>query len=73
MSYLIRKLMKEDWPDVKRIYEAGLATGLATFETEAPSYEKWINQSSPACRLVYEKQPQVQGWCKVAGIFPEGV
>ncbi len=26
----------DDWPTVKAIYEAGIATGNATFETEAP-------------------------------------
>ena len=66
MSYTIRTLVKEDWPTVKRIYEDGLATGLATFETEVPSYEKWVNQTSPACRLVLEEQHQILGWCKLS-------
>lgn len=68
MTYTIRPLMKEDWPDVRRIYEAGLATGLATFETEVPSYEKWINHSSPACSLVFEEQHQILGWCRLSPI-----
>ncbi|HEY1688570.1 MAG TPA: GNAT family N-acetyltransferase [Solirubrobacteraceae bacterium] len=31
----------EDWPSVARIYEAGIAEGRATFESEVPSRERW--------------------------------
>ena len=31
----------EDWPAVRDIYEAGIATGNATFETAAPTWERW--------------------------------
>jgi len=34
----IRDLRPADWPDVARIYEEGIATGAATFETEVPSW-----------------------------------
>ena len=37
----IRPLLKSDWPDVVRIYAAGIATGNATFEREPPSWEDW--------------------------------
>lgn len=31
-----------DWPAVARIYAAGIASGNATFETEVPSWERWL-------------------------------
>lgn len=31
----------EDWPAVARIYQAGIDTGNATFESEVPSWERW--------------------------------
>ncbi|MGI2326742.1 GNAT family N-acetyltransferase [Planococcus sp. YIM B11945] len=68
MSQSIRTLIEEDWPAVKRIYEAGLATGLATFETDMPSYEEWANQAPPGCRLVLEEQHQILGWCKLSSV-----
>lgn len=68
MNCTIRTFIQEDWPAVKRIYEAGLATGLATFETKVPSYEKWNNQTASACRLVLEDRHQVVGWCKLAPV-----
>jgi phosphinothricin acetyltransferase len=37
----IRPLRPSDWPDVARIYDAGIATGYATFEREPPSWRDW--------------------------------
>jgi L-amino acid N-acyltransferase YncA len=31
----------EDWPEVARIYRAGIATGNATFESIVPDWERW--------------------------------
>jgi L-amino acid N-acyltransferase YncA len=31
----------EHWPHVAAIYEAGIATGNATFETVVPTWEEW--------------------------------
>jgi L-amino acid N-acyltransferase YncA len=48
----IRQMVAGDWKAVKSIYSAGLATGDATFETEAPSWEKWDNGHIARPRLV---------------------
>lgn len=34
----IRQLRAEDWAAVRRIYEDGIRSGGATFETRAPSW-----------------------------------
>lgn len=34
-------LLPEHWPAVKAIYESGLATGNASFQTSAPPWEEW--------------------------------
>jgi L-amino acid N-acyltransferase YncA len=36
-----RDLRPQDWLDVVRIYEEGMLTGNATFETQLPSWEAW--------------------------------
>jgi L-amino acid N-acyltransferase YncA len=41
-----------DWPAVRTIYEAGIATGNATFQTEAPSWDAWDAAHLASCRLV---------------------
>ena len=37
----IAPMLPEDWDEVRRIYEEGIATGQATFETKAPTWEAW--------------------------------
>ena len=38
---IIRSMEPADWAAVRAIYEQGIATGHATFQTEAPSWEDW--------------------------------
>src|SRR6185503_10327325 len=52
---VVRTLAPVDWPDVVRIYGEGLATRVATFETEVPSWETWNGVHLPAPRLVAER------------------
>jgi L-amino acid N-acyltransferase YncA len=37
----IAPMTAEHWPDVARIYAAGIATGNATFETDVPDWTTW--------------------------------
>jgi L-amino acid N-acyltransferase YncA len=37
----ISAMTAADWPAVARIYEAGIASGNATFESAAPDWETW--------------------------------
>ncbi|MDN4492784.1 GNAT family N-acetyltransferase [Ureibacillus aquaedulcis] len=69
MTIKIRKVTKDDWEQVKSIYEAGIATRNATFEPKAPlSYEQWIGQANLSCSLVAEEDYTILGWCKVTPV-----
>ncbi|CAN5722009.1 hypothetical protein BH20ACI3_BH20ACI3_12250 [soil metagenome] len=48
----IRQMVAEDWESVRSPYLAGLATGEATFETEAPVWEEWDESHLSVPRLV---------------------
>src|SRR5688572_5146379 len=48
----IRALKPSDWSAVAEIYREGLATGMASFETEAPTWEQWDATHLSGCRLV---------------------
>jgi phosphinothricin acetyltransferase len=61
---LIRELEAKDWPAVRTIFEEGIATGQATFETEAPSWEDWGGAHSTG--LVAEEDGAVVGWVALA-------
>jgi phosphinothricin acetyltransferase len=57
----IRDLRPLDWPEVAAIYEDGIRTGNATFETGVPSWELW-DAAHPGHRLVAELDGKVAGW-----------
>jgi len=65
-SSTISPMAREHWPEVLRIYLEGIATGNATFETEAPSWEKWNSGHLPNCRLIAQEGSKVLGWAALS-------
>ncbi len=66
---IITKLLAEHWPAVKAIYEEGIATGSATFQTEAPEWSSWDTAHLPHSRLVALSAPtQVLGWAALSPV-----
>jgi L-amino acid N-acyltransferase YncA len=63
----IEPMTVADWPAVRSIYEAGIATGNATLETTAPSWETWDADHRSDCRFVArDASSQVLGWTAVS-------
>ena len=58
----------DDGPTVKAIYEAGIATGNATFETEAPSWDRGSRTHLSDQRLVAERDSGVVGWAALSPV-----
>ena len=57
------------WPEVRAIYEAGIATGNATFETQAPEWEAWDRAHLAHSRLVaVEEAGTVLGWAALSPV-----
>jgi L-amino acid N-acyltransferase YncA len=54
----------EDWARVAEIYWDGMRDGLATFETEVPSWEAWA-EAHPV-RIVAEAEGEVLGWAALS-------
>jgi L-amino acid N-acyltransferase YncA len=70
---LIRALGEADWAAVRAIYLEGIATGHATFETEAPAWEAWDATHFPAPRLVAVSDERVIGWAALGRISTRAV
>ncbi|MFX0555669.1 GNAT family N-acetyltransferase [Maribacter sp. CXY002] len=64
----IRPMLPSDWEAVAKIYEDGIATGFATFETNIPSYEAWDMAHLATCRMVATKNGQVVGWAALSPV-----
>lgn len=63
-----RPMTSKDWHTVANIYEDGIATGVATFETNIPTYEAWDNAHLKTCRIVALKNQQVVGWAALSPV-----
>lgn len=64
----IKPMQQEHWEQVKQIYESGIATGIATFETTAPSWEKWNDGHLTFARLVAVDNNEVVGWAALSPV-----
>lgn len=64
----ITQMNPQDWPEVKRIYEAGIATGNATFQTEAPSWEDWDKAHVEDPRLIAIDNNKILGWAALTPV-----
>jgi L-amino acid N-acyltransferase YncA len=54
---------------VKEIYECGIATGNATFQTEAPTWEEWDKSHLSSCRLIaLDEDESVAGWAALTPV-----
>lgn len=61
-------MLAEDWPSVANIYEEGIATGIATFETKVPTFEDWDNAHMANCRFVAKKDDLTMGWVALSPV-----
>jgi L-amino acid N-acyltransferase YncA len=67
-SIELRPLEPDDWPAVAEIYWDGMRDGLATFETEVPTWAEWDASHLPDHRLVADLLGEVVGWAALAPV-----
>ncbi len=68
MSLIIEPMRPEDWQTARLIYLEGIATGHATFETEAPDWESWDAAHLPFARLVAYDGDRAVGWAALSRV-----
>jgi L-amino acid N-acyltransferase YncA len=70
----IEPMAAKDWPDVRRIYAEGIATGDATLEREAPDWNHFDHSHPTECRLVARDVAcAVVGWTALGGYSSRNV
>jgi L-amino acid N-acyltransferase YncA len=62
----LRPLRPADWNEVAEIYWDGMRDGLATFQTEVPSWADWDAAHLPGHRLVADLLGEVVGWAALS-------
>lgn len=65
---IIKQLTEKHYPEVKRIYEQGLAGGNSTFQTSAPDWKEWDSSHIADCRIVGIENDQVVGWAALTPV-----
>jgi len=65
-SVAIDRMLPDDWEEVRRIYLEGIATGNATFETQAPDWPKWDAAHRSEPRLVARDGGRLLGWASLS-------
>lgn len=67
-AFIIRNMESADWSEVSRIYEEGIETGYATFETAVPTYSDWDAAHISSCRFVAESSGKILGWAALSPV-----
>ncbi|MCH7524573.1 MAG: N-acetyltransferase [Bacteroidetes bacterium] len=65
---VIRPLIKTDWISVSKIYAEGIETGIATFETELPSWKTWNATYIESCRIIALQKDEVVGFAVLSQV-----
>ena len=61
-------MRENDWEQVAKIYEEGIATGFATFETKVPNYPNWDQAHLKTGRLIAEENGILLGWTALSPV-----
>jgi phosphinothricin acetyltransferase len=62
-----------DWEQVRAIYLEGIRSGHSTFETDAPSWEKWDEGHLQIARLVMRDDETIHGWAALSPVSKRDV
>jgi phosphinothricin acetyltransferase len=68
MNISIEPMTALHWPEVRAIYLEGIATGNATFEVDAPTWESWDRAHHAHSRLVACVDDAVAGWAALSPV-----
>jgi len=63
-----QQMTADSWKDVARIYESGIATKNATFETIGPAWDTWNTAHRPDCRLIALFDEKIVGWAALSNV-----
>jgi L-amino acid N-acyltransferase YncA len=67
-TFSVENLTAEAWPEVEKIYRAGIATKNATFEQQAPDWQTWNSNHRGDCRLIASLGGQIVGWAALSNV-----
>jgi len=73
MNCIIDQMKPDDWEQVRSIYLEGIESGNSTFETDAPTWERWDQEHLQFARLVLRDGERILGWAALAPVSKRAV
>ncbi len=73
MKVKIKHITSNNWHQVAKIYKLGIETGIATFETEIPSWEQWNLSHLESCRIAAYIENEIVGWTALSPVSKRSV
>lgn len=67
-NYIIDTMKEEDWKQVSDIYLEGIKTGIATFQSDIPTWEEWDKGHCTRCRFVARSGDIILGWVALSPV-----
>jgi L-amino acid N-acyltransferase YncA len=68
MGVTVSAMTPEDGPEILAIYQEGIESGQATFETQTPTWEQWDAHHHPFARFVARCDGNVVGWAALTPV-----
>ena len=65
---IITKMLPDHWNAVADIYKQGIATGMATFEKDIPSWDTWNANHTEKCRSIALIEQSIIGWAALSAV-----
>lgn len=64
-----KPISKANYSSVAKIYQDGISTGVATFETKVPIWDVWSKAHLPfGCIALFTNEGTMQGWASLAAV-----
>jgi len=64
----IKSITKYNFPELVEIYKQGLATNIATFQNELPTWEEWDKGHLNFCRISIYLNSEMLGWTALSPV-----
>ncbi len=64
----LESITADNYKRVAEIYMEGISTGIATFETGAPTWEAWDSAHTSYARLVAKQGDHILGWAALSPV-----
>ena len=64
----IEEIKEKNWPLISKIYQAGIETNIATFQTACPTYPEWDSSHMKVCRIMLINDESIVGWAALSPV-----